>query len=327
METRYLKTLVVAAESGSFSRAAESLHITQSAVSQRIKFLEDRYGHQLLDRSTPTLVPTDVGRMVLEKARMVLDKEHELLEELRHYDGAKRLSFCCTPTFGTAYLPEVLNGFLLEHTDLADLKCIFHQPEVALRGLEKHDYDLAVIEHCDSLDLSAYITYALPRDELVMVSSPALNLGGSVEIGQLLPCRLYARKEGCSSKQLLQQNLASVGQDFSHFKGVIVSDDLRLTIQTVMAGSGISFLSRSLVRSQLLTGELVASHVRGFDHLRCRSVVLAPGGSTNEVASWFLDSLFAVFDRESQVQGEAGHTGCATGRFIMGNVDRVKLMA
>jgi len=311
METRYLKTLVVAVEAGSFSKAAELLYITQSAVSQRIKFLEERYGYQLLDRSGPVLNPTEVGQMVLEKARSVLEKENELLESLRRYDGAKRLSLCCTPTFGTAYLPEVLNGFMREHTDLADLKFIFHQPDAALRGLEKRDYDLAIIEHCDSLDLAPYVTYTLPQDELVVVSSPAQRLGSLVEIAQLLPCRLYARKDGCSSKQLLSQNLTALELDFSHFKGVIVSDDLRLTIQTVLDGNGISFLSKSLVRSQLQTGELVASHIVGFNHFRCRTVVLAQESFKNEVVGWFLEALSAAFDQASLEKANAGRSGCA----------------
>jgi len=298
METRYLKTLVVAVESGSFSRAAESLHITQSAVSQRVKFLEEQYGHQLLDRSGQSLVTTEVGRMVLEKARSVLEKENELLEGLQCFDGAKRLSFCCTPTFGTAYLPEVLNAFMLEHTDLADLKFIFHQPEAALRGLEKRDYDLAVIEHCDSLDLSPFNTRALPQDELVVISAPELGFDTHVEVEQLLPFRLYARKDGCSSKQLLHENLAALELDPDAFKGVVVSDDLRLTIQTVQAGSGISFLSRSLVRAALAAGELVASHVHGFNHFRCRTVVQGQGSKSSPVVDRFLETIFAAFERK-----------------------------
>ena len=51
METRYLNTLIASVEAGTFSKTAELLHITQSAVSQRIKFLEEHFGQQLLDRS------------------------------------------------------------------------------------------------------------------------------------------------------------------------------------------------------------------------------------------------------------------------------------
>ncbi len=87
METRYLNTLIAAVETGTFSKASESLHITQSAVSQRIKFLEEHFGQQLLDRSGQRLALTTAGQMVFNKARDILEKEKELLTCLQ--DGDK----------------------------------------------------------------------------------------------------------------------------------------------------------------------------------------------------------------------------------------------
>lgn len=312
METRYLNTLVVAVETGSFSKAAETLHITQSAVSQRVKFLEERYGHQLLDRSGPVLVPTEVGQVVLKKARSVLAKEQELLEELKRFDEEKRLSLGCTPTFGTAYLPEILNEFMLQNIDLADLKFIFHQPEQALKGLERGEFDLAVIEHCAGIDMAGFETYALPRDELVFIGSQDLPIGDSpVDLEQFLDYRIYARKEGCSSKELLQQNLAGLGRTINDFKSVIISDDLRLTIRNVMAGTGVSFLSRSLVEGLLKQGALRGSHVRGFNHFRCRTLVIPPARVKEPTVRRFLDCLFAAFGQEVLTQAPSGPVSCS----------------
>src|SRR6266545_4170846 len=209
METVYLKTLVVAARSGSFSRAATQLCITQSAVSQRVKFLEDRYGYQLLDRSGPVLVPTNVGRIVLEKAEQILLVEKELEERLRQVGGKMRLSLCCTPTFGIVYLPQVLNSFILQNADVVDLKFMLYSPEQAIKGLHDNEFDIGVIEHCEDLELNEFQTFELPRDELIFISSPNLDLPKSeVDLDMLLKQRLIARKEGCSSRRLLTLNLA-----------------------------------------------------------------------------------------------------------------------
>jgi len=307
METRYLKTLIVAAETGSFSRTAEVLNLTQSAVSQRVKFVEERYGHQLLDRSGQVLTPTEVGQMVLGKAREVLEKENELLDGLRRFNGEKRLSLCCTPTFGTAYLPDILNEFMMQNADLADLKFIFHQPEVALRKLEKGEFDLAVVEHCSDFDLTPFKTYQLPRDELVFIAAAREGRNDApVPLDELLPQRLFARKDGCSSKHLLERNLAEHGRTIQDFRGVVISDDLRLNIQNVLAGSGISFLSRSLVADLLDQGALTAFHVRGFNHYRCRTVAVQPSRSEDPVIKRFLDCLFAEFGQESFRQQSCG---------------------
>lgn len=296
METRYLKTLVVAAETGSFSRTAEILHLTQSAVSQRMKFLEENYGHQLLDRSGPVLVPTEVGKMVLKKARQVLEKEQELLEGLKRFEGDKRLSLCSTPTFGTAFLPEILNEFMLQNQDLVDLRCVFRQPDQAVKGLEDGSFDLAVLEHCSGIDLKAFRSYELPRDELVFISAPKLNLPPSpVPLEALLGQRIYVRRNGCSSRQLLVRNLAEQQRSLEDFQGQAVSDDLRLTVQSVLAGCGISFMSRSLVAELLERGELRASTVVGFLHQRCRSAAVAAGRTDDKVVQRFLDCLFQAF--------------------------------
>lgn len=303
METRYLKTLLQVAETGSFSKAAEALHITQSAASQRIKFLEERYGHQLLDRSRPVLVPTEAGKIVMEKARAILEKERELQEDLKRFGGEKRLSLCCTPTFGMAYLPKVLNSFILQNADVADLKFIFQQPEQALKGLQESEYDMAVIEHFGS-DLESFDTCPLPDDELVFISAPALGIPPSpVDLEVLLPHRIYARRDGCSSKNLLGINLASRGKEISSFNNVVISDDLRFSIEAVLAGDGVSFVSRSLISDHLSRGALRAHHVEGFQHFRARTAVFMAKRHTDParaVLKSFLQCVQAVFESFGQ---------------------------
>jgi DNA-binding transcriptional LysR family regulator len=299
METRYLKTLLQVAETGSFSKAAEILHITQSAASQRIKFLEEHYGYQLLDRSGPVLAPTEEGCIVLEKARSILEKEKELQEELKRFGGEKRFSLCCTPTFGMAYLPGVLNDFIRQNSDVADLKFIFQQPENALKGLQENEYDMAIIEHFGS-DLEPFDTCHLPDDELVFISAPDLRIPSpSVDLEVLLAYRLYARRDGCSSKHLLMNNLAGQGKSVGAFNTVVISDDLRFSIAAVLAGNGVSFVSRSLVDDHLKRGTLCAQHVKGFQHQRARTAVYLEKRHTGPAAAVlksFLQCVLAAFD-------------------------------
>lgn len=308
METRYLKTLVVAAETGNFSRTAEILNLTQSAVSQRIKFLEEHFGQQLFDRASTGLVLTRIGARVIGKARAILTREQELLDELERFSGEKRLSLCCTPTFGTAYLPQVLNRFLLQNADLDDLKFIFAQPDQAIRGLLEGDFDLAVIEYCRDLELEGLFIKPLPEDQLVFIGAPQLGLGEeTVRLEDLQRHRLYARRDGCSSKRLLQQNLEKVGSSLSAFQSLVISDDLRLTISSVQAGNGISFISRSLVVEQLAAGTLRAHRVPEFRQVRCRSVVLHPHRTEEPLLRTFLDCIEDVCGTGSCTLGaEAG---------------------
>ncbi len=297
MQTRYLKTLVAAVEEGSFSRAAEVLHITQSAVSQRIKLLEEHFGHQLLDRSGQGLELTAAGHVVMAKAHEILRKERELIDNLKGLGEKKRLALCCTPTFGMAYLSQILNDFIRAHADVADLKFIFLQPEEALRNLRNEELDLAVIEHCPSQDFSGLERFILPEDELLMIA-PAGKVvpdeQGCVELAVLQRFRLFARRDGCSSKEMLRQNLVRAGGDFARFDSLMISDDLRFTIAAVMAGEGVAFVSRALVNDHLSAGRLLGCRIHGFVHQRGRSVALLPGRHEDKLIRDLLECLFRV---------------------------------
>lgn len=311
METRYLNTLVASVEAGTFSRAAELLHVTQSAVSQRIKFLEEYFGQQLLDRSGQRLALTPAGQVVFTKANEILAKEKELLTCLQDSAAKKRLSLCCTPTFGMAYLPQVLSTFLRLHSDLSDFKFIFLQPEAALRGLRNDEFDLAVIEHQMDLDFTGLDRFSMPDDEMLVVSSASSvlpNVDGVMQIADLKGTRLFARRDGCSSKELLRKNLVACGFDFTDFEGIIVSDDLHFTIQSVLEGDGIAYLSQALVSNYLASGQLVGLRVDGFEHRRGRSVAMLPQRSDDDLLKELRESLFEVVSpsaRPSLIDGSA----------------------
>jgi len=297
MDTRYLKTLVAVVETGSFSKAARTLHLTQSAVSQRIKFLEDAFGYTLFDRSGVSLLLTTAGEIVLDSSRRMLGIEESLLGKLKRIKERQRVSLCCTPTFGTVYLPGVLNRFMLESGSPVDLKFLLHSPEQALEGILSKEFDIAIVEHCPDADLSMFQTYALPQDELAFVSSPDLKLPTpELDLDSLLGLCLFARKEGCSSRQLIARGLTECGKSLDDFAGLVTSDDLRLTCQTILSGGGISFMSKSLVCEYLETGQMVSHYVKDFPQSRCRTVIMDKGREDDTLLRSFARCIFKVMD-------------------------------
>ncbi|MCK5912410.1 MAG: LysR family transcriptional regulator, partial [Desulfuromusa sp.] len=279
MDTRYFKTLIEVVETGSFSSAARSLHLTQSAISQRIKFLEDAFGHSLFDRTGISLLLTAAGEVVLESARRIIGIEDSLLGRLKQVNGRQKVSLCCTPTFGTVYLSGVLNRFMLESGGApTDLNFLLHNPDEALEGILNKDFDISIIEHCPNADLSMFQTYLLPEDELVFVTSPKLDLSSAEhDLESIFKFTLFVRDEGCSSRQLLARGLAEQGKSLDDFASVVTSDDLRLTRQTILAGGGISFMSKSLVCEYLESGQMIEHYVKGFPHSRQRKVIMEKG--------------------------------------------------
>jgi DNA-binding transcriptional LysR family regulator len=92
----------------------------------------------------------------------------------------------------------------------------------------------------------------------------------------------------------MRKNLSTCGYSFDDFEGIIVSDDLRFTLQSVHAGDGIAYVSQALVSDYLASGELVGLRVQGFDHTRGRSVVVLPQRSEDVLLKELLESIFEV---------------------------------
>ena len=284
MESVYLKTLVEVVRTGSLSKAAETLCITQPAVSRRIKVLEDQYGHPLLDRSGHGLRPTEAGRVVCEKARQLLELEADLVADLHMLSGRTRISFCSTPSFGIAHLPAILKDFMLSCGETADLEFAVNVPDQILRGLNEGQYDLAVMELCDCFELSAFVSYALPVAETLFVSAPALGVPpADVAFDVLRERPLFVRREGCCSRTLLENNLRAIGHDLREFRRLILVDDLHMIIRGVLDGEGLAFLSPDVVSGPLADGRLRVHRVEGFQHTRQRALVVnhtdAPAGA------------------------------------------------
>lgn len=313
MKSEYFQTLVETVVAGSFSKAAEKLFVTQSAVSRRIQSLEEHYGYPLIDRSGPVLVPTEAGRIVLEKANKMLALEKELIQDLREYEHNSGVTFCCTPAFGIAYLPEIMKRFVLLHSCTSEMNFSFELPDKVVEGLRDGIYQVGVIEHSERYDLCGFETVALPDDELVFVSSPMLGLGKQdVTIDQLIKYDLYIRKEGCCSSKLLSFNMKNKGRNCAEFARTIVCDDLHLIISTVCEGNGITFVSRSLVEQHLRQGSLREHRVAGFNHTHHRTLVMNNASPANPLLRDFVTEIFSAFGMSSLNPTKCLPAGCDT---------------
>lgn len=291
-----LKTLIVSAECGSFSKAAEILCVTQSAVSRRIKLLEEHYEQLLLDRSGMSLRPTAAGQLLLDRARQILKVEQDFLHDLEVLASKRKISFCCTPPFGMSYLPDVFTRFMSRNSGTSELSFIFDMPEGALKGLKENVHDLVLIEFCEDLTLDEFDAYVLPDDEMVFVSAPGFGIEEKVVgIDRVLGERLYCKKSGCCARRFLEKSMSDLGRDAGEFNNTIFFDDIPFIIRAVMSGEGITFISRSLVAEHLANGSLISHHVEGFATSRPRRLVLQKNKNLDPSMSDLIDGIFLRF--------------------------------
>lgn len=306
-----LKTFLKVAAIGNITKAATVLFVTQSAVSRRIKQLEDAIGQPLLERMGNALIPTPAGRLLIEKGRKMLDLEQEFLSGIDPVHAKLKISFCSTPSLGIDRLPKALASFTAARSETVDLNCVFAMPEEALAGIDSRRFDLALIEHCDEIDLKGRISFRLPDDEVVFVSAASLGIeAGQTGIESLLGKRLYLKTENGCAKRFIDKNLRSTGRSWREFPSVVYFDDFPFILGEVLAGKGITFVSKALVTKELAQGRLRWHHVGDFEHFRPRTMILARR-ELSEQHQALIDCLFAEFAMPSRGAGLILSTCCS----------------
>lgn len=117
IDTLGVQAFIAIADHASFRRAAESLHITQTALSRRVQNLEAFLGVRLVERTTRSVALTGIGRDFLPQARRLLTDLASALVEIRESGKALRgdVTIACVPTVGVQYLPGIVRQYAALH--------------------------------------------------------------------------------------------------------------------------------------------------------------------------------------------------------------------
>ncbi len=285
MDLAQLEVFLTVAREGRFSRAAEKLFRTQSAVSQTIHKLEEELGEPLLDRSSRDGLLTDAGRVLQEYAERLLNLRNdaqEALVELRELHKGK-LAIAANE-FTALYLLPVLGEFRRLHPMIkivVQRALGSHIPDDVLR----HNSELGVLTYDpQEPQLCSTVVYL---DELIFVVPPSHPL---------------ARAEQVSIRQLGAESFVAhivsspyrekVIQAFKRHKTPLHMDIELPTLQAikrfVAMGNGVALLPEISVENELARGELVRIAVRELRLHRKLRLVYRKSASLSHAARAFL---------------------------------------
>ncbi|MBV9574465.1 MAG: LysR family transcriptional regulator [Acidobacteriales bacterium] len=285
MELAQLEVFLTAAREGQFSRAAEKLHRTQSAVSQSIHKLEEELGEPLFDRSSRSGLLTDAGRMLQQYAERLLNLRsdtHAALGELRALHKG-RLAISANE-FTALYLLPVLAEFRRLHPMIritVQRSLGSEMPNDVLR----HNAELGVLTYDPQEPLLSSIIVYL--DELVFVvpRSHPLATARQVSIRQL------------GAESFVAHNVPSpyrekVIQAFKRHKTPLHMDIELPTLQAikrfVAMGNGVALLPEISVENELARGELISIPVRELRLHRKLRLIYRKSASLSHAGRAFL---------------------------------------
>ena len=290
MDTRQLAAFCAVVERASFSQAAEQLGVTQPAVSLQIRSLEKRLGLQLLDRSGRRVEPTDAGRRLYRSAVRLLAQEEQLLAELgEEVEGelAGRLELGASTGPGGTVIPVVLCQFQELHPEVhvaltvSDTQRIVEQ--VARRELE-----LGVVGAARRHRGVVFEPFF--RDEVVLAVPRGHRFADrTISLDELQKEPIVLMQEGAGVRQVIDDELREAGVRLRDL-------DVRLELglqesarSAVLAGYGVTFISRAAVEADVVAGTLAVSRVEGLDASREISLVRASGRAETRVGQAFVD--------------------------------------
>ncbi|HZQ17682.1 MAG TPA: LysR family transcriptional regulator [Terriglobales bacterium] len=254
MEISQLEVFLAVAREGGFSRAAEKLYRTQSAVSQAIRKLETEIGESLFDRSTRDGMLTDAGQVLREYAERLLnvrENAREALGELRELQKGKLVIGANELT--SLYLLRVLAEFQRLHPAIrivVQRSLGSHIPD----DVRRHNCEFGILTY-DPQDpeISSVVVYS---DELIFVVPPQHPLAreSSISIRQLGAESFVAHIVSSPYRE-------KVIQAFEKYKTPLHMGVELPTLQAikrfVAMGSGVAFLPEISVEDEIARGDLV----------------------------------------------------------------------
>jgi LysR family transcriptional regulator, glycine cleavage system transcriptional activator len=254
-----LQAFESAARTGSFTRAAAELRVTQGAISRQIRQLEEQLGVRLFDRVRQRAALTAVGRRYRDDVRRTLDQLELATERaMARIDLDTVLTLAVTPTFGSKWLAPRLPAFAAAHPHLS-IDCLIWLPRAAL-GIEQ--FDAAIVPgrptegHVHAIHLV--------ESELLPMCRPEYRAAHRIRTpSDLLRVRL-----------LQQANRPSAWADWFAAQGIAAADTIRgprfeltsMLMEAAMSGLGVALLPACLTERERATGLLTTLPTRGAYH-------------------------------------------------------------
>lgn len=295
MELSQLEVFLAVARERRFSRAAEKLYRTQSAVSQTIRKLEDELGEPLFDRSSREGVLTDAGKLLFEYAEKLINlraEAAESLSELRELQKGKLI--LAANEFTVLYLLPVLAEFRRLHPMIrisVERALGSRIPDEVLR----YAAEFGVLSYQpQEPNLHSVVVY---QDELVFIVPPRHPLASApqISIRQLGAESFVAHIVSSPYRE-------KVIQLFKNHKTPLHMDlelpTLQAIKQFVAAGHGVAFLPEISVEAELARGELMRIPVQELQLKRKLRLIYRRDANLSHAARAFLKVVESVAQQQ-----------------------------
>jgi DNA-binding transcriptional LysR family regulator len=283
----HLLVFVTVAEKKNFSRAAETLSLTQPAISQQIHALEEYYGSKLFERTSKRVELTRAGETLLPYAKQILELTaaakgavDDLVDRV-----TGRMTIGATLTIGEYILPQVLAQYTRRYPEVEVEMVIANTEEIGEMALNLR-LDAALVEgrfvH-KSLMLTPFL-----EDEMVLVAPAGhpLTEKREIRVDDLASESFVLREVGSGTRVVAEEVLDSLGVQPAKLYAFGSTQAIK---EAVEAGMGLTILSKWCIRKEESFGTLRRLTIPGFTFTRPLWILKRSGQFQTRAVAEFID--------------------------------------
>lgn len=268
-----LETLIVVCETKNFTKAGQILSLTQPAVSNHIKKLEEEIGAPLFLRKKGELLLSPEGEIALLYSRRMKALCEKLQEKVDNCKtNLKKIRIGITHTQESGFMAEALSKMAV-NSDNTNITLITDNIKNLYDMLENFEIDVAIMEQKPTNPSFNYMV--LDTDMLLCITSPKNSLAKktAITLDDLKKRHLILRLPSSFTREKFEQALASIGESINNFDVAIEVDSIATIRNLVKKDIGVSILSKSACYKEINKGSLVALPIQNLSMTRETVVV------------------------------------------------------
>jgi DNA-binding transcriptional LysR family regulator len=285
LDVDQLRAFIAIAETGSFTRAAEVVNKTQSAVSMQMKRLEERLDRPIFSRDGRASKLTEDGQRLLDYARRIVKLNIETIAAFSDAELSGRVRLGVPDDYADRYLPEIMARFSRAYPGV-ELSVICEPSVDLLERIDASEIDLAIVTNCETKRAAE----TFRRERLLWVTSNRHTTHSE----QPLPLALG--RPSCSWRRVAVERMETTGRPY---RVIYSSSSAGAVAAAVLAGLAISVLPESGLRP----GMRVLTAAEGFPELpSCRIGLVRNAHESSALADALAEHIVSSLDNLSEAQ-------------------------
>ncbi|NEM99308.1 LysR family transcriptional regulator [Pontibacter burrus] len=267
----------------SFTKASQTLFISQSALSKQVKALEEYYKTGLFERLGNTIILTPAGKLLYDKLLVAKQLQHELYHEFQqlneNFSPQVNMLLGASTTISLYILPPVLSAYLQQNPSV-NITLRNRNSENILKALLDHELDLGIVEGISKVSNVTYTPFL--TDDVIAVCSARNPLKKQqLEVKDLYDIPLALREHGSGTLAVLEAALEKKNIDLRALPIRIRLGGTEALKNFVRVDTCLAFLPRQAVLKELQTGELVEVTIKDLKVVRSFNFIQRKGTESN----------------------------------------------